>query len=78
MRYNIYINKKTGVRILRIAICDDEAIFSEKLKEILQAEFKDHNIDCELITVQDGKTLLQLCQKKRIDAVFLCSCQAKL
>ena len=56
---------------MRIAICDDEAIFSEKLKEILQAEFKDHNIDCKLITVQNGKTLLQLCQKKRIDAVFL-------
>lgn len=56
---------------MRIAICDDEPIFSGKLKEILHSEFKNYNIDCDFDTLNDGSTLLELCQNEKVDAVFL-------
>ena len=56
---------------MRIAICDDEPVFSEKLQNILQQEFGNHHIECEFVIVLNGEELISLCQNRRIDVVFL-------
>lgn len=56
---------------LKIAICDDEPIFTGRLQEILINEFKNRNKKCRIFTVNNGDDLLRLCSKTHIDAVFL-------
>ena len=56
---------------MRIAICDDETIFAEKLKNNLQKEFAKHGTKCFFTIVNSGDMLLSICQREKIDAVFL-------
>ena len=56
---------------MRIAICDDESVFSENLQNILQNEFRNHHMECEFIIVLNGEELIYLCKNRRIDVVFL-------
>lgn len=57
--------------MVRIAICDDEPVFSEKLQKLLQQEFENYQIECEFMIALNGETLISLCQSRRIDVVFL-------
>lgn len=56
---------------MRIIICDDEVIFSKKLKETLRCQFNSYNVNCEINIVNDGNSLLQLCKSRKMDVVFL-------
>ena len=56
---------------MRIAICDDEAVFAEKLKSSLEHEFEEHGIQCVFIVTDSGEKLLSLCEKEKINVVFL-------
>lgn len=56
---------------MRIAICDDEPIFIESLKRLLEKEFEKYNEDCIYISCTSGEDLLEQCTRKIIDVVFL-------
>ena len=56
---------------MRIAICDDEPVFAENLKNDLLREFARHGKSCVFTVVNSGAELLSLCMKEKIDAVFL-------
>lgn len=57
--------------MVRIAICDDESVFSEGLQRRLKQEFGSYDIECDFYIVLNGKELISLCQNRRIDVVFL-------
>ncbi len=56
---------------MRIAICDDEPIFMEKLQCELNKLFARHDVDCSFVKINSGEALLDVCSKEKIDAVFL-------
>lgn len=45
--------------MLKIAICDDEPIFTETMEEALTKEFGRHGLQCEYFCYTDGQTLLK-------------------
>lgn len=49
---------------LKIAVCDDEVVFAEKLKKIISSYLKEKQISYEIHLYQSGKALLE----DRIDA----------
>lgn len=54
-----------------IAICDDEPVFTERLKVLLSREFSKYNEPCVFITSVSGSELLEQCLSETIDVVFL-------
>jgi len=56
---------------LRIAVCDDEQTFLNLISSILIKEFKNHNIDCEIVTFNTCKEFLSSHCTNNFDVVFL-------
>lgn len=56
---------------MRIAICDDEQMFLDLIRGILIKEFKNHSIDCEIITFKTCKEFLSSHRINNFDIVFL-------
>lgn len=56
---------------MNIAICDDEPIFSQKLREVLKNKLLKNGEECNIFMVNSGSELIQLCFDEKIDAVFL-------
>lgn len=53
-------NLEGGKRMFRIAICDDEKIFRDDLKEILIRYMTDRGIMLEIDTFSSGKEFVEL------------------
>lgn len=56
---------------LRIAVCDDEQLFLDLITSILIKEFKNHNIDCEIVPFKMCKEFLSSHRSNNFDIVFL-------
>ena len=54
---------------MKIGICDDESIFREQLKTMLEDYY--HSLDVLIISCSSGEELLQEIEKKQYDLVFL-------
>ncbi len=56
---------------MKIAICDDEQVFIEKISTYIEEQSKLHNKQCDILRCHRGDKLIDLCQKEKVDAVFL-------
>ncbi|MEE1050100.1 MAG: LytTR family DNA-binding domain-containing protein [Clostridia bacterium] len=56
---------------MKIAICDDEKMFVEKIEDIVQESLAKYDDECEFVTCNCGSELIEICLKERIDVVFL-------
>lgn len=56
---------------LKIAICDDEAIFLNDVAAYIRSAIEKTNQTCEIIPCTSGHELVQLCAGSFVDAVFL-------
>ncbi len=57
--------------MLKIAICDDEIIFAEDVKILLENSFKNLEIDIDCSTFSDGNELIKNVLKYNYDVIFL-------
>ena len=56
---------------MRIAICDDEQIFIDRIYERIIALSKSKNLESNIQTFNNGSQLIETCKKEKFDAVFL-------
>lgn len=56
---------------MNIAICDDEQLYIDTITSYLLTVSKTNNKGCNILKCNRGDALIELCQKKKIDAVFL-------
>lgn len=56
---------------MKIAICDDEKIYIDTISLYINKISKKHDKKCDIFTCQRGEILLEICNKKVFDAVFL-------
>ncbi len=56
---------------MKIAICDDEKIFLEKISSVIRNVAIKYNKNCNILKYNDGETLINYCKKENVDAVFL-------
>ena len=56
---------------MKIAICDDERMYIDKISSCIDTISKRRNVECEVITCTSGEELLRLSRKENPDAVFL-------
>ena len=59
------------VRMIRIAICDDESFFVDVFKRMVLAEIRQSGIRAEVRVFYDGRLLVEEMQKRSFDLVFL-------
>ena len=57
--------------MIRIAVVDDDEIYSYNLKNIIINFFNDNNINGEILIYNNGKDLLSECYKNVFDVLFL-------
>lgn len=62
---------KGDLQNMNIAICDDEHIFIDKISAYIEEQAKLHNKQCDILICHRGDKLVELCQKEKVDAVFL-------
>lgn len=56
---------------MKIAICDDEKMFVEKIRQLLRQTVEKYGDECKFLTCDRGSKLIEICQKERVNAVFL-------
>ncbi|MDE5932471.1 MAG: response regulator [Lachnospiraceae bacterium] len=58
--------------MLRIAICDDEQFYREKIQSLLKQYFKKRNLQYEVEAFVSGEDFLRQCENRvRYDIVFM-------
>lgn len=57
--------------MLQAAICDNEELFTQKMKTLLADCLKEYELDAQIETFVSAQAFLQACQTKRYDFVFL-------
>lgn len=57
--------------MIRVAICDDEAVMLSQMERIVQQTFADNGISCELFCFQSGAEMLTVHREHEFDIVFL-------
>ena len=57
--------------MLQAAICDNEELFTQKMKTLLADCLKGYELDAQIETFVSAQAFLQACQTKRYDFVFL-------
>lgn len=57
--------------MIRVAICDDEAVMLSQMERIVQQTFADNGISCELFCFQSGTEMLTVHREHEFDIVFL-------
>ncbi len=57
--------------MLQAAICDNEELFTQKMKTLLADCLKGYELDAQIETFASAQAFLQACQTKRYDFVFL-------
>ena len=56
---------------IKIAVCDDESVFIDEVKAYVLNNFESHGEICEVIACCSGSELIDICERRNIDAVFL-------
>ena len=54
-----------------IAICDDDILYMNKVKEMIEQWGKDNNEDVSVYLFNHGDALINSYQKSKIDVIFL-------
>ncbi|GFI02410.1 transcriptional regulatory protein YpdB [Lachnospiraceae bacterium] len=58
--------------MLRIAICDDEQFYRDKIKRLLEKYLKEHDLNCEIHLFSSGKEFLDKSENSvKYDIVFM-------
>ena len=58
--------------MIKIAVCDDEKIFVDRISEIVKKFFVAQNMDCQVDAFDSGKVFVQLEEKMgKYDIVFM-------
>lgn len=58
--------------MFRIAVCDDEKIFVERISEIVKAFFKEQKLECQVDEFYSGEEFVELKEEVgKYDIVFL-------
>ncbi len=56
--------------IIKIAICDDELVFLEKLYDMVERIMTEHNYLCEIIDFDDSREFISHCRKNHTDIIL--------
>lgn len=56
---------------MRIAVCDDEQVFINKISEVINQVAAKTDKKCEVVTFENGYNVLDYCESHALDALFL-------
>lgn len=56
--------------MLRIAVCDDELIFQNRISDMIKAQLGKCQIECDISCFQSGKIWLKQVNNRQISRLF--------